>query len=98
MKQTFQDIQVKYDEPIPILYDNTSSINISKNRVMHSKTKHIPIKFHFLREQVTEKNIKLEYIGTKEQIADIFTKPLPRETFEYLRQRLQVVSSPNGST
>ena len=76
---------MKYDEPIPILYGNSSAINISKNLVMHSKTKHIPIKFHFLREQVIEKNIKLEYVGTKEQIADIFTKPLPRETFEYLR-------------
>ena len=61
---------------------------------MHSKTKHIRIKFHFLREQVTEKNIKMEYIETKEQIADIFTKPLPRETFEYLRQKLGVIPSP----
>jgi hypothetical protein len=94
MKQTLQDIQVEYDEPIPIFCDNTSAISISKNPVMHSKMKHIPIKFHFLREQVTEKNIKVEYVGTKEQIADIFTKPLPRETFEYLRQKLGVVSSP----
>ena len=85
MRQTLEDIQVKYDEPIPIFCDNTSATNISKNPVMHSKTKHIPIKFHFLREQVTEKNIKLEYVETKEQIVDIFTKPLPRETFEYLR-------------
>ena len=61
-----EDIQVKYDEPIPIFCDNTGVINISKNPVMHSKTKHIPIKFHFLREQVTEKNIKLEYVETKE--------------------------------
>ena len=53
MKQTLEYIQVKYDEPIPILCDNTSAINISKNPVMHSKTKHIPIKFHFPREQVT---------------------------------------------
>jgi hypothetical protein len=53
MKKTLQDIQVRYDEPILILCDNTSAINISKNPVMHSKTKHIPIKFHFLWEQVT---------------------------------------------
>ena len=96
MKQTLQDIEVKYDEPILILCDNTSAINISKNPMIHSKTKHIPNKFNFLQEQVTEKNIKLEYIGTKEHIADIFTKPLSRETFEYLRQRLGVVSSPKG--
>ena len=91
-----EDIQVKYDEPIPILCDNTSSINISKNPVMHSKTKHIPIKFHFLREWVTKKTIKLEYIETKEKIAGIFTKPLLRETFEYLRQKLGVIPSPNN--
>ena len=79
-----QDIHITCDELISILCDNTSFIDISKNAVMHSKTKHIPIKFHFLREQVTEKNIELEYIGTKEQIADIFMKLLPRETFGYL--------------
>jgi hypothetical protein len=94
MKQTLTDIQVEYDEPIPIYCDNTSAINISKNPVMHSKTKHIPIKYHFLREQVAKKNIRVEYVGTKEQVANIFTKPLPWEAFEYLRQRLGVISTP----
>jgi hypothetical protein len=46
MKQTLQDLQVRYNEPISIFYDNTSAISISKNPVMHSKTKHIPIKYH----------------------------------------------------
>jgi hypothetical protein len=87
MKQTLTDIQVEYDEPIPIYCDNTSAISISKNPVMHSKTKHIPIKYHFLWEQVAEKNIRVEYVGTKEQVADIFTKPLPWEAFEYLHSR-----------
>ena len=66
MKQILLDIQVKHDEPIPILCDNTTAINISKNLVMHSKIKNIPIKFHLLREQVIEKNVKYKYIGTKE--------------------------------
>jgi hypothetical protein len=56
--------------------------------MMHSKKKHIPIKYHFLWEEVAKKNIKVEYVGTKEQVADIFTKPLPREAFEFLIQRL----------
>jgi hypothetical protein len=94
MKQNLTDIQVKYDELIPIYCDNTSCINISKNLVMHSKTNHIHIKYHFLQEQVAEKNIRVEYVGTKEQVADIFTKPLPREAFEYLCQRLGVISTP----
>jgi hypothetical protein len=71
------NIQVEYDEPIPIYCDNTSTISISKNSVMNSKTKHIPIKYHFLREQVAKKNIRVEYVGTKEQVAYIFTKLLP---------------------
>ena len=94
MKQTLRDIQVEYDEPIQIYCDNTSAISISKNPVMHSKTKHIPIKYHFLREQVAEKNIRVEYVGTKEQVANIFTKPLPWEAFEHLCQRLGVISTP----
>ena len=60
--------------------------------MLHSKTKHIPIKYHFLREQVAQKVVKLEYVPTKEQTSDIFTKPLAREPFEYLRNRLGVVS------
>jgi hypothetical protein len=81
-------MQVKYDEPISILCDNTNAINISKNLVIHSKKNNIMIKYQFLREQTTEKRIKIEYVGTKEQIADIFTKLLAREPFEYLRQKL----------
>jgi hypothetical protein len=94
MKQTLIDIQVEYDEPIPIYCDNTSVINISNNPVMHSKTKHIPMKYHFLQEKVAKKNIRVEYVGTKEQVADILTKPLPMEAFEYLCQRLKVISTP----
>ena len=94
MKQMLQDIYIPFEDPILILCDNTSAISISKNPVMHSKTKHIPIKYHFVREQVLGKIIKLDYIGTKDQVADIFTKPLPKEAFEYLRQKLGVVSIP----
>jgi hypothetical protein len=94
MKQTLKDIQVEYDEPIPIYCDNTSTISTSKNTVMHSKMKQIPIKYHFLQEKVAEKNIRVEYVGTKEQLEDIFTKPLPQESFEYIHQRLGVISTP----
>jgi hypothetical protein len=94
MKQNLTDIKVEYNEPIPIYCDNTSAINISENLVMHSKTKHIPIKYHLLREQVAEKNIRVEYVSKKEKVAYMFTKPLPREDFEYLRHRLRVISIP----
>ena len=93
MMQTLQDFQITCTPPISILCGNTSAINISKNPVMHSKTKHIPIKCHFLQEQVLEQNVKLEYVPSKEQVADILTKPLPRETFEYPRHDLGVVDA-----
>jgi hypothetical protein len=95
MKQTLEDVQVKYDHPITINSDNTSAINISKNPVMHCKTKHILIKYHFLREHVSQKVVKVEYIDNKEKIAYIFTKPLPRSTFQNLIHKLGVIPIPH---
>lgn len=76
MKQTLEDMKIESDQPIPIFCDNTSAISVSKNLVMHSKTKHVPIKFHFLREKVEDKKVRLEYIKYKEKITDILTKPV----------------------
>jgi hypothetical protein len=81
MKKTLKDIQVEYDEPIPTYCDSTSAIGISKNTVMHSKTKKFPIKYHFMQEHVAEKNIGVEYVGTKEQVVDSFPKLPPWEAF-----------------
>ena len=71
--------------------DNTSTTNISKNLVMHTKTKNIAIKYHYLRELVQDKEVKMKYVNTKEQIANIFTKPLPKGAHEYLRGKLGVI-------
>ena len=91
MSQTLEYLIVKYEHPIVINCDNTSAINTSKDTIMHSKTKHIPIKYHYLREQGSQKVVKLEYIDTKEQIVGIFTKPLPKEAFECLKQKMGVI-------
>ena len=61
---------------------------------MHSKTKHILIKYHYLREQAHDQKIKLDYVNSKEKIADIFTKPLPKEAFENLKNKLGVIQLP----
>lgn len=69
-------MKVSYVKPTPIIYDNISSINVSKNHILHSKTKHIPIKYHVLRKHVFNQVVRLEYIPTKVKVVDIFTKPL----------------------
>lgn len=75
--------------------DNTSAINISNNPVMHSKIKNIPIKYHFLREQVATNTVKFVYVPTKKKLANIFTKPLTREAVEYLRKEIGLVTPPS---
>ena len=67
-------------EPMIIYCDNTSAIKISKNLAMHTKTKHIAIKYNYLRELLQDKIVRMEYVKTKEQLADIFTKALPMES------------------
>jgi hypothetical protein len=90
MIQILADLEVKYTAPIPIHCDNTSALNLSKNPIFHSKTKHILIKYHFLREQVNNIVVFFHYIPSKDQIVDIFTKSLPKDQFEYLCQKLGV--------
>jgi len=68
MMQTLKDIQITCTPPISILCDNTSSISISKNPVMYSKTKHIPIKYHFLQEQVLEKRLNWSMFPLKNRL------------------------------
>ena len=91
IKKLFKGMQEVITDLVVSYSDNTSTINISKNQVMHIMKKHIAIKYQYLRELVQDKEVKLEYVNTKEYIADIFTKPLPKDTHEYLRGKLWVI-------
>ena len=82
MKQQLSDYEIFLDN-IPIRCDNTSAINLSKNPIQHSRTKHIEI-----RDHVQKGDCVLEFVDTKNQLADIFTKPLPKETFFAIRGEL----------
>ncbi|GAV82952.1 hypothetical protein CFOL_v3_26403 [Cephalotus follicularis] len=87
LKQQLHDFDICIDN-VCIKCDNTSAINLSKNPVQHSKTKHIEIRHHFLRDHVEKGDILLKYIDTLNQVADIFTKPLDNERFSALRREL----------
>ena len=82
MKQQLKDFDLHYDH-IPI---NTNAINLSKNSVQHSRTKHIEIRYHFLRDHIQQGDIVLEFVNTDKQ--DIFTKPLSEDRFNLIRGEL----------
>ncbi|KAK6146449.1 hypothetical protein DH2020_020318 [Rehmannia glutinosa] len=90
MRQQLRDYDVEEKE-IPIICDNTSAIAITQNLVLHSRTKHIDVRYHFIRDQVEKKDITLEYISTDKQLADIFTKPLCESRFEDLKHELGLI-------
>ena len=91
MKQTLSDFVLTYSH-VPIKFDNTSSISISKNPVQHSRTKHIEIRHHFLRDHAQKGAIILDFVRTEDQLADIFTKPLNEIQFVNIRRQLGVIS------
>jgi uncharacterized beta-barrel protein YwiB (DUF1934 family) len=78
-----------------LLCDNESAIKMADNPVEHSRTKHIAIRYHFLRDHQQKGDIKISYINTKDQLANIFTKPLDEQTFNKLRHELNILDSCN---
>ena len=69
-----------------------SAINISKNPVLHFRTKHIEVRFHSIREHVQNENLDIQFVNSEGQLADIFTKPLIEERFCKLRTELGILA------
>ncbi|GJU05207.1 hypothetical protein Tco_1121637 [Tanacetum coccineum] len=85
----------KYDlgfNKIPMYYDNNSAITLCCNNVQHSRSKHIGIRFHFIKEQVENGVVELYFVNTEYQLVDIFTKALCRERIEFLINKLRMRS------
>jgi hypothetical protein len=76
----------------PLFCDNMSAISMAKNPVFHQKTRHINRRYHFIRESLKEGLIDMKFCPSEEQLADIFTKALPKERFNQLRLNLGVKS------
>ena len=72
---------------IPIKYDNTSAINLSKNPIQYSRTKHINIRHHFLRDHMQKGDDVLKFINTINQLADIFTKSLYEKRMNFIKRK-----------
>jgi hypothetical protein len=94
MKQTLSDYGCGFSK-IALLCDNESAIKLENNPVQHSRTNHIDIRHHFLRDHEAKGDIALRHVSTERQLADIFTKPLDEQRFCALRSELNILDSRN---
>jgi len=85
-------------ESTKIYINNKSAIMLAKNPVNHQHSKHIDIRYHFIREHVKEKAVELIHVKTKNQVADIFTKPLPEESFNKFKELLRMKATRRKSS
>ena len=79
-------------EKVMLFVDNKAAISLSNNPVHHERSKHIDIRYHFIRECVEEGKVKVKHVASNDQLADLLTKPLGRVKFEELRRRVGVVN------
>lgn len=93
LKRLFKELLPKQGTSATTFYmDNMSAIRLVKNPVFHKKTKHIDVRYHFIRHEYENGLFELEHVSSKEMLADIFTKALPRERFQSLRTSMGITS------
>jgi hypothetical protein len=94
MRQTLRNFGYNLSK-VPLLCDNESAIRMADNPVEQSRTKHIDIRHHILRDHQQKGDIEVYHINTEKQLVDVFTKPLDEKTFCRLRSELNVLDSRN---
>ena len=95
LRRLLSDIKATPKTPTIIREDNQGAIAIVKNPISHARTKHIDIKFHYVREAIHDGTIELVYCPTQQMTADMLTKPLPRCHFETLRLEMGLKNLPS---
>ena len=93
LRQLFRDLLL-FLHHVPVLWcDNVSAIALASNPVFHARTKHVEVDYHFIRERVLRKDLAISFVSGKDNLADIFTKPLPGPLFLFFRDKLMPRSS-----
>nr|GFB44699.1 ribonuclease H-like domain-containing protein [Tanacetum cinerariifolium] len=87
MRSQLKDYRFKFNK-IPLYCDNKSAITLCCKNVQHSRSKHIDVRYHFIKDQVENRVVELYFVRTEYQLADIFTKASPQERFNFLIEKL----------
>ncbi|CAL9006506.1 unnamed protein product, partial [Prunus brigantina] len=90
LKSILKEMGQVQEGPTKLFCDNKSAICLSKNPMFHSKSKHIKIKFHFIRELIKDKEVEVLYCKSQDQLADLFTKPLKKDLLIKMRKLIGV--------
>ena len=89
--QLLKELSCEFTEPVVLYEDNKACLDYSKNSTNHQRTKHISVRYHFIRDLITERVLQLKQIPSEENIADILTKPLDKRVFQFLRSKFMSI-------
>lgn len=92
LRYLMPELSVAQDSPTPLFCDNQAALHIAANPVFHERTKHVEMDCYFIRERVQSEEIKPLKINTKEQVADMLTKPFGRDRLELLINKLSIIN------
>ena len=94
LRRLLREIMPEWNSPLQLMCDNMSSIDLVRNPKFHQRTKHIDVRYHFIRAQQEANEIDVKYISTAEQLADSFTKPLSNPRFTEMRNAIGITLTP----
>lgn len=94
LRRLLREFGVFLNGPTPLHANNTSAISIAKNMIFHERTKHIEVDCHFIRQCVVKGTIQLPQVSSEHQLADLFTKAMPKSSHDYFSSKLLLLPNP----
>ena len=94
LQSLFGELGIYLSAPPTLWCDNVGATYLTANPIFHARTKHVEVDFHFVRDKVAQKDLQVQFISSKDQLANILTKGLPSTRFQMLRSKLTVAPAP----